>query len=60
MSATEESMLKGERDREESVGQTMRDRKNLHKILQRKAEPAIRGEKWSSEKITRNSKSRPV
>ena len=33
VSATEESMLKGERDREESVGQTMRDRKNLHKIL---------------------------
>ena len=35
----------------ESVGQSMRDRENLHKILEREAESSIQGGEWSSEKI---------
>ena len=50
MSAVEESMLKGKRDGDESVGQTMRDRTNLHTILERKAESAIRGENEAQKK----------
>ena len=37
-------MLKGKRDPSESIGQSMRDRETLHRILERKAEPAIGGE----------------
>ena len=35
--------MTGKRDRGESVGQSMRDRENLHKILERKAESSIQG-----------------
>ena len=37
-------MLKGKRDRDESVGETMRDRENHYTILEREAESAIQGE----------------
>ena len=43
-------MLKGERDRDESVGQTMRERENHFKILERKAESAIRGDNEAQRK----------
>ena len=44
MSTTDESLMTGKRDRGESIGQSMRDRENLHKILERKAESSIQGE----------------
>ena len=40
----DESLMTGKRDRGESIGQSMRDRENLHKILERKAESSIQGE----------------
>ena len=40
-----ESVSKEERDRDQNVVQTLRDRQNLQKILERKAELAVRGEK---------------
>ena len=40
------SVPKGKRDRDQNVVQTLRrDRQNFHKILKRKAELAVRGEK---------------
>ena len=39
------SVSKEKRDRDQNVVQTLRDRQNLHKILERKAEVAVRGEK---------------
>ena len=36
--------MTGKRDRGESIGQSMRDRENLHKILEREAESSIQGE----------------
>ena len=44
VSTTDEPLMTGQRDRGESVGQSMRDRENLHKILERKAESSIQGE----------------
>ena len=44
VSTIDESLMTGKRDRGESIGQFMRDRENLHKILERKAESAIQGE----------------
>ena len=44
VSTTDESLMTGKRDRGESIGQSMRDRENLHKILERKAESSIQGE----------------
>ena len=44
MSTIDESLMTGKRDRCESIGQSMRDRENLHRILERKAEPSIQGE----------------
>ena len=44
VSTKDESLMTGKRDRGESVGQSMRDRENLHKILERKAESSIQGE----------------
>ena len=35
--------MTGKRDRGESIDQSMRDRENLHKILERKAESSIQG-----------------
>ena len=36
--------VKGERDRDQNVVQTLRDRQNLHQIFERKAELAVRAE----------------
>ena len=44
VSTTDEPLMTGKRDRGESIGQSMRDRENLHKILERKAESSIQGE----------------
>ena len=44
VSTTDEPLMTGKRDRGESIGQSMRDRENLHKILERKAESSIHGE----------------
>ena len=44
VSTIDESLMTSKRDRGESVGQSMRDRENLHKILERKAESSIQGE----------------
>ena len=44
MSTIDESLMTSKRDRGESVGQSMRDRENLHKILEREAESSIQGE----------------
>ena len=38
VSTIDESLMTSKRDRGESVGQPMRDRENLHKILEREAE----------------------
>ena len=43
VSSTDEPLMTGKRDRGESIGQSMRDRENLHKILERKAESSIQG-----------------
>ena len=45
-------LMTGKRDRGESIGQSMRDRENLHKILERKAESSIQGGEWISEKLS--------
>ena len=42
------SVSKVKRDRDQNVVQTLRDRQNLHKILERKAELAVRGENGSA------------
>ena len=44
------SESKGKRDRDQNVVQSLRDRVNLHKILDRKAELAVRGEKMAQQK----------
>ena len=44
VSTIDESLMTDKRDRGESIGQSMRDRENLHKILERKAESSIQGE----------------
>ena len=44
VSTTDEPLMTSKRDRGESVGQSMRDRENLHKILEREAELSIQGE----------------
>ena len=44
VSTKDESLMTGKRDRGERIGQSMRDRENLHKILERKAESSIQGE----------------
>ena len=43
-----ELVSKGKRDRDQNVVQTLKDRHNLHNILKRKAELAVRGENWLS------------
>ena len=45
-------MLKGKRDRDESVSQILRDRANLHRILERTAESATRGENEAQRKLS--------
>ena len=44
VSTIDESLMTSKRDRGESVGQSMRDREHLHKILEREAESSIQGE----------------
>ena len=53
VSTTDEPLMTGKRDRGESIGQSMRDRENLHKILERKAESSIQGEN-EAQKIIRD------
>ena len=38
------------RDRDQDIVQTVRDRQNIHKILERKAELAVRGEKLAQQR----------
>ena len=45
------SVSKGKRDRDQNVVQTLRDRENLHTILERKAELAVRGEKLAQQRL---------
>ena len=42
-----------ERDRDQNVVQTSRDRRNLHKILEREDEFAVNGENWPSKDCTK-------
>ena len=51
VSTTDEALMTGKRDWGESVGQSMRDRENLLKILERGWVINLRGE-WSSEKLS--------
>ena len=44
-------LSKGKKDRDQNVVQTLRDRQNLHKILERKAELAVRGEKLAQQRL---------
>ena len=46
-----ESVSKEKRDRDLNVVQTLKDRQNLHKILERKAELAVRGEKLAQQRL---------
>ena len=46
-----ESVSKEKRDRDFNVVQTLRDRQNLHKNLERKAESAARGEKLVQQRL---------
>ena len=46
-----ESVSRGKRDRDLNVVQTLKDRQNIHKFLQRKAELAVRGEKLAQQRF---------
>ena len=45
------SMSKGKRDRHQNVVQTLTDRQNIHKIPERKADLAVRGEKLAQQRF---------
>ena len=45
------SVLKVKRVRDQNVVQTLRDKQNLHKIFERKAELAARGEKVAQQRL---------
>ena len=45
------SESEGKRDRDQNVVQSSRDSENLHKILERKAELAVGGEKMAQQKF---------
>ena len=45
------SQSKGKRDRDQNVVQSLRDRENLHKILDRKVDSAVRGERMAQQKL---------
>ena len=45
------SELKGKRDRDQNVVQSLEDRENLHRVLERKAEIAGRSEKLAQQKL---------
>ena len=53
MSTIDESLMTGKRDRGESIGQSMRDRENLHKNMERKAESSIQGENEALKNLPR-------
>ena len=42
--SVEESLSRRKRDRDENFVQTLKDRQNFHKLLERKAEPAVRAD----------------
>ena len=44
-------MSKGKRDQDQNDVQTLRDRQHLHKILETKAELAVRGEKLAQQRL---------
>ena len=44
-------MSKEKRDRDQNVVQTLTDRQNLHKILEGKADLAVRGEKLAQQRL---------
>ena len=46
-----DSVSRRKSDRDQNVAQTLRDRQNLHKILERKAELAMRGEKLAQQRL---------
>ena len=48
-----ESVSKEKRDRDLNVVQKLRDKQNLHKILERQAELAVKGENWLSKDYTK-------
>ena len=45
------SMSKGKRDRHQNVVQTLTDRQHIHKIPERKADLAVRGEKLAQQRF---------
>ena len=45
------SVSKGKRDRDQNDVQTSRDRQHLHKILERRAELAVRGEELAQQRL---------
>ena len=45
-----DSVSKGQRDRDQNVVQISRDRRNLHKVLERKAEFAVIGDKLAQQR----------
>ena len=45
------SQSEGKRDRDQNDVQSLRDRQNLHKILERKAELAVRGEREAQQRF---------
>ena len=52
VSTTDQPLMTGKRDRGESIFQSMRDRENLQKILERKAESSIQGENEAQKKLS--------
>ena len=46
-----QSVSKEKRDRDQNVVQTLRDRQNLNKIFERKAELAVRGENLAQQRF---------
>ena len=49
------SVSKEKRDRDQNVVQTLRDRQNLRKIIERKSELAANGEKLAQQRFTKLS-----
>ena len=45
------SESKGKRDRDQNFVHSLRDRENLHKILERKAAMAVRGERMAQQRL---------
>ena len=45
------SQSKEKRDRDQNVVHSFRDRENLHKILERKVDSAVRGERMAQQKL---------